>query len=50
MSEEKTLEQRVYDLEKKVQELQRLLNGKADSQNVNKQISDLKFAIKNHRL
>ncbi len=50
MNEEKTLEQRVADLEKKVEELEKLLRQKADQQSVNKQISDLKFAVKNHRL
>lgn len=46
MSEEKTLEQRVEELEKKCVELEKLLNQKVDSQELNKRISELRFAVK----
>ena len=54
MSEEKTveltLEERVALLEKKCAEIEQKLEQKADQQRVNKAISDLRFAIKNHRI
>ena len=50
MSEEKTLEQRVEELEKKCVELEKLLKQKVDSQELNKRISDLRFAVKNNRI
>lgn len=50
MSEEKTLEQRVAELEKKIAELEKALSQKVDSQELNKRISDLRFAVKNNRI
>lgn len=46
----KTLEERVVALEARIEELERKLRQKADQQQVNKQLSDLSFAVKNHRL
>lgn len=46
----KTLEERVKDLEAKVKELESALQNKADQELLSKSISDLKFAVKNHRL
>jgi hypothetical protein len=52
MSDEiiKELEQRIEELSAKVVALEQALRQKADQQQVNKDLSDLRFAVKNHRL
>lgn len=52
MSDEKvkTLEERVTALEAKIEELEKRLRQKADQGQVNKDLSDLRFAVKNGRL
>ena len=52
MSDEKIkeLEQRIEELSVKVAALEKALRQKADQQQVNKDLSDRRFAVKNHRL
>ena len=52
MSDEKIkeLEQRIEELSAKVSALEKALRQKADQQQDNKDLSDLRFAVKNHRL
>lgn len=52
MSDEKIkeLEQRIEELSAKVSALEKALRQKADQQQVNKDLSDLRFAVKNHLL
>lgn len=50
MYEQKTIEERLDAIEKKLKELERQMDEKVNSQTMNKTISDLRFAIKNHRI